>query len=373
MNRTVIILFLSMPITKKRATLILEDGSQFQGFSFGASTPANGEVVFSTAMTGYPESLTDPSYSGQILVMTYPIVGSYGVPDDEREDGLSKHFESDRVHVRALVVADYSDEHSHWNSARSLDQWLKEQGVPGIYGVDTRAITKLLRDHGSMLGKITVEGEPTPLGFENPNTENLVAAVSVAEPVTFGNGRHKIVVVDCGCKNNIIRHLLRRDATVTLVPWDYDFTRMDYDGAVLSNGPGNPRLPFATVDNIRKAMEIGKPIFGICMGNQLLGLAVGAETYKLRYGHRGHNQSVLLCGTDRAFITSQNHGYAVDPATLGPEWENYFVNLNDGTSEGIRHRTKPFFAVQFHPESASGPVDTEFLFDEFMDMVIASK
>ncbi|MDL2320331.1 glutamine-hydrolyzing carbamoyl-phosphate synthase small subunit [Alistipes sp. OttesenSCG-928-B03] len=354
---------------KKRATLVLEDGTRFQGFSFGEPAPATGEVVFNTAMTGYTESLTDPSYKGQILVLTYPLEGNYGIPGDEQENGLPRFFESDRIHVRGLVVADYSFDYSHWNAVKSLDAWLREQGIPAIYGVDTRAITKILRESGVMLGKIAVEGLPEPAEFEDPNRENLVAAASCDEVVTYGNGRHRVVLVDCGCKYNIIRCLLRRDTTVVRVPWDYDFTTLDYDGVMISNGPGDPQMAGKTVENIRKAFEVGKPIFGICMGNQLLSIAAGASTYKLKYGHRSHNQPALMCGTERAYITSQNHGYAVDPSKLGAEWEPWFVNLNDGTNEGICHKSKPFFSVQFHPEASSGPVDTEFLFDHLIENI----
>lgn len=354
---------------KRKATLILEDGQRFEGFSFGTPKPATGEVVFNTAITGYPESLTDPSYSGQILVLTYPLVGNYGVPGDETENGLPKFFESEKIHVRGLVVSDYSFKYSHWNALKSLDAWLQEEGIPAVYGVDTRAVTKIIRERGVMLGKIGVEGLPEPAEFEDPNEENLVAATSCKEVITYGKGRHKVMLVDCGCKYNIIRCLLKRDTTVVRVPWDYDFAQMDYDGVMVSNGPGDPAMAGKTVENIRKAFGVGKPIFGICMGNQLLSIAAGASTYKLKYGHRGHNQPALMLGTDTAYITSQNHGYAVDPAKLSGDWEPWFVNLNDGTNEGIRHKMKPFFSVQFHPEATSGPVDTEFLFDYFIEQI----
>ncbi|GHU99918.1 carbamoyl-phosphate synthase small chain [Bacteroidia bacterium] len=358
---------------KKTATLSLEDGSTFTGFSFGARRSTLGEVVFNTAMTGYPESLTDPSYSGQILVLTFPLVGNYGVPPMETEGGLPRFFESDRIHISALVISDYSFEYSHWNAVKSLDLWLAENNVPGIYGVDTRQVTKIIRERGVMLGGVTLEGEPLPTAFDDPNRRNLVAEVSCRQVETYGDGPLKVALVDCGCKYNIIRCLVRRGATVMRVPWDYDFTALDYDGVMISNGPGDPQMCGATVANIRKAIEIGRPIFGICMGNQLLSLAAGATTYKLKYGHRSHNQPVLMAGTDKAFITSQNHGYAVDPSKLGGEWEPSFVNLNDGTNEGIRHRTKPFFSAQFHPEATSGPVDTEFLFDKFIEEIKAWK
>ena len=353
-------------MNKKKAYLILEDGTTLQGFSFGAAVPVSGEVVFNTAMTGYPENLTDPSYSGQILVPTYPLIGNYGVPPMTMENGLPDFFESDKIHVKALVISDYSFEYSHWNAEKSLDQWLKEYNIPGIYGIDTRQITKIIRERGVMLGKIVVEDCDEPKEFNNPNVKNLVAEVSCKEIEHYGNGKIKIVLIDCGCKYNIIRCLLNRGASVTRVPWDYDFTKLDYDGAMLSNGPGDPAMCGATVSNIKKAIEIGKPVFGICLGNQLLSLAAGATTYKLKYGHRSHNQPTLKVGTNQAVITSQNHGYAVNTATLGEDWLPYFINLNDGTSEGVRHKTKPFFSVQFHPEAASGPNDTEYLFDEFI-------
>ena len=336
---------------KKTARLILEDGTQFEGYSFGAETSVSGEVVFNTAMTGYPESLTDPSYSGQILVSTYPLIGNYGVPQFTEQDGLLRFFESDRIHIRALVVSDYSFEHSHWNASESLGQWLKDNGVPGIWGVDTRRITKIIRERGVMLGKLVIEGSPEPAEFVDPNKENLAALVSTKQVETYGNGKYRIVLVDCGCKYNIVRCLTKRNATVIRVPWDYDFTQIDYDGVMLSNGPGDPQQCGATIANIRKAIALGKPIFGICLGNQLLSIAVK----DLRTG--------------KISITSQNHGFAVDTTTLDEGWEPYFVNLNDGTSEGIRHRTKPFFSVQFHPEASGGPVDTEFLFDDFIQNI----
>ncbi len=352
---------------KKKASLILEDGTAFSGFSFGSPTSVSGEVVFNTAMTGYVESLTDPSYRGQILVPTYPLIGNYGVPPAETEGGLSRFFESNRIQATGLVVSDYSFGYSHWNAAESLDRWLKEQNIPGIYGVDTRQITKIIRQRGVMSGKIVVEACGEAPAFDNPDERNLVAEVSHPDVETLGSGVTKIVLVDCGCKANIIRCLTARGAKVTRVPWDYDFSEMDYDGVLLGNGPGDPAMCAVTVAHVKKAIAKGKPIFGICLGHQLLALAAGAKTYKLKYGHRSHNQPVLEAGTNRAFITSQNHGYAVDTATLSPEWEPWLVNLNDGTNEGIRHKSQPFFSVQFHPEASAGPNDTEFLFDQFLE------
>ena len=361
-------------LEKKSAALILEDGSRFDGYSFGAELPTTGEVVFNTAMTGYPESLTDPSYAGQILVLTFPLIGNYGVPSPDRDEwGILNFFESEKIHIQGLIVSDYSFEHSHWNAVKSLGEWLAEQGIPGVYGVDTRAITKIIREHGVMLGKIAIEGVAEPAEFIDPNVENLVAKTSCTDIIEYGDGEHKVVLVDCGCKYNIIRCLLKRGVRVIRVPWDYDFTTLDYDGVMLSNGPGDPSLCGATVENIRKAFAVGKPIFGICMGNQLTSIAAGASTYKLKYGHRSHNQPALEVGTDRAVITSQNHGFAVNPEGLADGWTPYFINLNDGTIEGVKHSHKPFFTVQFHPEATSGPVDTEYLFDCFIEKIIESK
>lgn len=352
----------------RRATLILEDGTTFEGKSFGYEASTSGEVVFNTAMTGYPESLTDPSYEGQILVTTYPILGNYGVPPRREKDDVSEFYESDHIHAKAIIAQDYSWEHSHWQADRSLSQWLCEECIPGIYGIDTRALTKHLREKGSMLGKIIIEG-CDDVDFYNPNLENLVGKTSCKEVEIHGEGAKTVVLVDCGTKHNIIRCLTRRGVKVVRVPWDYDFTEINYDGLFISNGPGNPDMAEATVLNIRKAIAIGKPICGICMGNQLLAKAAGAKTYKLKYGHRSHNQPVRRVGTDTCYVTSQNHGYAVDNDTLPDDWEPLFINMNDGTNEGIRHKTRPFFSAQFHPEASSGPKDTEFIFDEFIAML----
>ena len=348
------------------ADLVLEDGTVLHGSSFGAPVSAAGEVVFSTAMTGYPESLSDPSYQGQILVATYPLIGNYGVPRMEKNNGLAENFESERLQVTGLVISDYSFNYSHWNAEKSLADWLTEQGVPGIFGIDTRMLTKLIREKGAMLGKIVIEGDP---GFRDPNTENLVGRVSVKSPVVYGNGRYRILLVDCGTKNNIIRCLLKRNTTVTRVPWDHPVDAAKYDGILLSNGPGDPKMCAATIGTVRDLMGAGKPVFGICLGSQIMALAAGADTYKLKYGHRSHNQPVIMTGSQRCFITSQNHGYAIDTKTLPNGWKPWFTNLNDGTCEGIRHDKLPFTAVQFHPEASAGPVDTEFLFDEFLKQV----
>lgn len=350
------------------AALILEDGTVFQGKSFGFPASTSGEVVFNTAMTGYPESLTDPSYEGQILVTTYPILGNYGVPPRREKDDVSEYYESDHIHARAIVAQDYTFQHSHWQADRSLADWLKEEKIPGIFGIDTRALTKILREKGSMLGKIVVEGTEEPEWYD-PNVENLVAKTSCREVEVHGSGEKTVVLVDCGVKHNIIRCLTKRGVKVIRVPWDYDFTTLDYDGLFISNGPGNPDMVDKTVEYLRKALEEDKPICGICMGNQLLSKAAGAKVFKLKYGHRSHNQPVRKAGSDTCFVTSQNHGFAVDSETLPKDWEPLFINMNDGTNEGIRHKTKPFFSAQFHPEASSGPKDTEFIFDEFIQLL----
>lgn len=353
----------------KRASLILDDGTVFRGKSFGYEKPVAGEVVFNTAMTGYPESLTDPSYEGQILVFTYPLIGNYGVPARDTVQNLSAYYESEKIHVEAVVISDYSFEYSHWNADKSLAQWLQEEHIAGICDIDTRALTKHLRERGSMKGKIVIDGGED-IAWVDPNLYNLVARVSCKDVIEYGNSGKRVVLVDCGVKHNILRCLLRRGVTVIRVPWDYDFTNLSYDGLFISNGPGDPTLCDATVEHIRKTMQdTHKPIFGICMGNQLLSRAGGAQIYKLKYGHRSHNQPVRQVGTNRCFITSQNHGFAVDSTTLNNDWSPLFVNMNDNTNEGIRHKTKPYFSAQFHPEASSGPTDTEFLFDEFIKLL----
>lgn len=349
---------------KQESKLVLEDGSVFHGYSFGSKKAVAGEVVFNTGMVGYPESLTDPSYKGQILVLTYPLIGNYGVPGYQKEDGLLKYFESDKIQVQGLIIADYSDEYSHWNAKKSLSDWMKEHDIPGIYGIDTRELTKKLRQKGTLLGKIVYNNEK--ITFENPNKRNLVAEVSINKPVVYKKGKKRVVIVDCGVKNNIIRAFLRRNFTVIRVPWDYNFLNEKVDSIIISNGPGDPKKCTKTIENVRKVMNKNIPILGICLGSQILGLAAGARTYKLKYGHRSHNQPCIDIGTNRCYITTQNHGYAIDSKTLPEDWREWFVNNNDGTNEGITHISKPFFGAQFHPEASPGPDDTEFIFDMFV-------
>lgn len=381
----------------RNVTLILDDGSRFSGKSFGYEKPVAGEVVFNTAMTGYPESLTDPSYAGQLMTLTYPLVGNYAVPPFTIEaNGLATFMESEKIHAEAIIVSDYSYEYSHWNAVESLGDWLKREKVPGITGIDTRELTKVLREHGVMMGKIVFdEVETEELNMEDYESINYVDRVSCKEIISYlpdGTSRSfslttptaqlnsqlsisnsqlkRVVLVDCGVKTNIIRCLLKRGIEVIRVPWNYDYNELEFDGLFISNGPGDPDTCDAAVRNIRKAMANEKlPIFGICMGNQLLSKAGGAKIYKLKYGHRSHNQPVRMVGTERCFITSQNHGYAVDNNTLSADWEPLFINMNDGSNEGIRHKRNPWFSAQFHPEAASGPTDTEFLFDEFVNLL----
>jgi len=351
----------------KKILLKLEDGSTFKGYSFGYEGSIAGEVVFNTAMTGYPESLTDPSYRGQILVLTYPLVGNYGVPDKEKDQKMYRFFESNTLHISALIVSDYSTEYSHWNAEKSLGDWLIEHKIPGVFGIDTRRLTKLLREKGSMLGKIIFnEQEPD---WYDPNQVNLVEEVSIKTKEVYGKGKYKILLIDCGVKYNIIRYLLERDTTVIRVPFDHDISTEEYDGLFISNGPGDQKQCKATIDNLRSAYSNDTPIFGICLGNQLMALAADADTYKLKYGHRSHNQPVLQVNTNTAYITSQNHGFAIDNDTLSDDWEPLFINLNDDTNEGMKHKSKPFFSTQFHPEASGGPTDTAHLFDEFIDLI----
>jgi carbamoyl-phosphate synthase small subunit len=351
-----------------KGVLVLEDGSEISGQPFGAMVSTAGEVVFNTGMVGYPESLTDPSYAGQILTFTYPLIGNYGVPG-QRQDrwGLPEGFESERIQVAGVIVSTLSSDAHHWSARRSLHQWLEESGVPCLSGVDTRALAKRLREKGAMLGKIVVGGED--VAWRDPNIENLVAGVSVSEPLEYGSDGPRVVLVDTGAKANIVRKLLETGARVVRVPWNHDFFDLDFDGICISNGPGDPVMVEATVRHVRRALEQRIPILGVCLGNQVLALAAGAETYKLKFGHRSQNQPCVEVGTRRCFITSQNHGYAVNAATLPDGWREWFVNANDGTNEGIRHEWLPARSVQFHPEATPGPTDTTFLFERFVGML----
>ena len=334
---------------EKTAILQLADGSQYVGHSFGYEGSVSGEMVFCTAMTGYPESLTDPSYQGQILVPTYPMIGNYGVPGDEKDEhGISRFFESDRIHPVALVISDYSVGYSHWDAQRSLGDWLRQWKVPGLYGIDTRALTQKLREQGAMLGRIIFDNNE--VSFYDPNSVNLVAQVSTDRVVEYGHGQYKVVLVDCGMKNNILRCLLRYDVTIRRVPWDYDFTNDDYDGLFISNGPGDPTQCVATISHLRKALADEQPIMGICLGNQLLALAAGASTYKLKYGHRGHNQSVRIPGTHKCLPTRCNSSTSPirRPAVLLP-----VRSMTLSSSCTIRNSRRPFSSAETQRKSTS--------------------
>ncbi|KAL3268515.1 hypothetical protein HHI36_007626 [Cryptolaemus montrouzieri] len=355
--------------------LLLEDGTALKGTSFGATNSTSGEVVFQTGMVGYPESLTDPSYNKQILILTYPIIGNYGVPDKIcDENGIPCFFESSKIWAAGLVVGEYCDYPSHWRNQETLSQWMKRENIPGIQGIDTRALVKKIREKGSCLGKIVYELplQTGKLAIDNPNLQNLVQEVSISKPITYNkNGYPKICAVDCGLKYNQIRCFLKRGARVDVVPWNYKLDTNEYDGLFLSNGPGDPVMCKTTIENIKNVLNSPKikPIFGICLGHQLLAAAIGCKTYKMRYGNRGHNQPCIHEKTGRCFMTSQNHGYAVDAFTLPEHWETLFTNANDKSNEGIVHAKLPYFSVQFHPEHTAGPEDLESLFDVFLDLV----
>lgn len=351
----------------KHGLLVLEDGTELKGISFGDEISTSGEVVFNTGMVGYNESLTDPSYKGQILVLTYPLIGNYGVPSKKTENNLYLNFESHKIHASGLVVSDYSHLYHHCQAQKSLSEWLKEENIPALSGIDTRALTKILRERGTMLGKMILKGN---VNFYDPNKDNLVQKVSINKPVEYNKrGRIKLVVVDCGIKNNILRSLIKRDCFILRVPYDYDFFSHSFDGVVITNGPGNPKMVKPVISNVEKCIEKEIPIFGICLGNQILALAAGANTYKLKYGHRSQNQPCLQMGTKRCYITSQNHGFSVDTHTLPNDWIPWFTNINDHTNEGIKHKNLPFMSIQFHPEHSPGPVDTEFIFDQFLGVL----
>jgi carbamoyl-phosphate synthase small subunit len=355
----------------RAAILALADGTVFEGLGFGADAKSGGEVVFNTGIVGYPESITDPSYRGQILCQTYPLIGNYGV-DPSR-------FESDRPQIAGYVVSELCARPSHATSRKTVDDWLRESGVPGIAGVDTRALTRKLRVHGVMTGLLVNGDGPVNAArlrrearaVPDPNARDLVAEVTTPEIRIYNpESRRTVVLVDCGAKLNIVRSLVRRGAAVVRVPAGTDAGRIlsfAPRGVVISNGPGDPAANAATIAAVRRLLAERVPLFGICLGSQLLALAAGGRTYKLKFGHRGQNQPCLEEGTERCYITSQNHGFAVDPASLPPGWTTWFRNANDGTNEGVRHLRRPVFGVQFHPEACPGPTDTEFLFDEFLE------
>lgn len=343
-----------------RGRLILKDSSEFEGESFGYEQPRSGELVFSTGMVGYPESLTDPSYEGQILVATYPIIGSYGVPE-------KKYWESDRIHVSGLIVSQYIDTPSHFQSKMTLSEWLKKEKIPALEIKDTRFLTQKLRDGGAQLAKIVFDTSTSfSTSFVDPNLVNLASVVSIKKPVTEGTGKKTVVLIDCGVKRNINRSLLDRGIKMITVPWDYDIFALKekIDGVVVSNGPGDPKMCGTTIETTKKIMTKKIPLLGICLGNQILALAAGGDTYKMKFGHRGQNQPCIMVGTKKCYLTTQNHGFAIGRIPKG--FLPWFINANDDTNEGIIHEKLPFMSVQFHPEATPGPTDTKWIFDEFL-------
>jgi carbamoyl-phosphate synthase small subunit len=348
-----------------QGTLILEDGTHFEGTSFGAPQPIAGEVVFCTGMVGYPEAITDASYTGQILTMTYPIIGNYGVPEPSQ-------WEDHRIHIAGLIASNYIETPSHAQSTMNLGSWLGRSQIPALEIKDTRKLTQHIRTHGTLLGKIVFDED---IPFYNPDTENLVAQVSAHEVQVHGAGSTTIVLIDCGAKRNIVRSLVAREVRVITVPWNYDLfgpvRDFTFDGILVSNGPGDPKMAAPIIATLRTALQRRIPTMGICLGHQLLALAAGGDTYKLKFGHRSQNQPVLLRESKRCYITTQNHGFAV--GTLPPGFVSWFENANDGSNEGMRHLELPFFSVQFHPEAMPGPEDTAWLFDYFLERVQAGK
>lgn len=356
------------------AIFSIRNGPTFKGTSFGAEKAVAGEAVFTTSLVGYPESMSDPSYTGQILVFTQPLIGNYGVPSTEARDqfNLLRFFESPHAHVVGIIVAEYAYDYSHWTAVESLGSWCKREGVAAITGVDTREIVQYLREQGSSLGRISIEGQKDA-EWVNPMGTNLVAEVTTKQPyhVNSPEPRCNVALIDCGVKENIIRCLVARGANVTVFPYNYEIQNVaqQFDGVFISNGPGDPSFCSATVSNLKQLLEDEKlhdlPIFGICLGHQLLALASGATTHKLKYGNRAHNIPAMDLTTGQCHITSQNHGYAVDAASLPKDWEPYFINLNDQSNEGMIHSKRPIFSTQFHPEAKGGPTDSAVLFDKY--------
>ncbi|OYT34237.1 MAG: carbamoyl phosphate synthase small subunit [Candidatus Aenigmarchaeota archaeon ex4484_52] len=359
-------------VSEKKCFLVTEDGSVYPANSFGANKSISGEIVFNTGMVGYDQSLTDPSYFGQILIFTYPLIGNYGVPKNEFDEyNLCKYFESNKIHCSGIVVSQYCQKYSNFTAIKSLSEFLIENKIPAIYGIDTRVLTKKIREKGTMLGKIIFDNKD--IDFFNPDDCDLPKFVSTKKVIKYNCNKdnRKVVLIDCGVKHSIIKNLIKHDLEIIRVPYDFDFIKagLNYDAVFISNGPGNPAKCTKTIQIIKKCLEYNKPIFGICLGNQLLALSSGAKTYKLKYGHRSQNQPCVDIDTKRCYITSQNHGFAIDEETLLEDWNIWFYNANDKTNEGIKHKTKDFMSVQFHPEANPGPNDTQYLFDEFAKLI----
>lgn len=369
-------------MNRPKCTLVLSTGQRFEGELIGAPLSTSGELVFTTGMVGYCEAMTDPSYFGQILTFSYPLIGNYGVPDlPNDDDGLiPSGFESKHVRVAGVVIGVDTADAFHWNSISSLDQWLKQQNVPGVVGIDTRHLVHLIRSTTRLKGRFEIEGVKGHTAFSpsahsdqfyDPAENEILDRVTTSQRRTIGKGKVRIGLVDCGVKWNIIRQLINLDCEVELLPWRTDLTKVDCGGFLLSNGPGDPSMAKPLIEALRKQLQGTRPILGICLGHQILSLAAGATTDRMAYGHRSHNQPVCQVGTRRGYITSQNHGYVVNASSLPKEWEPWFVNVNDQTIEGIRHREKPFKSVQFHPEAAGGPRDTAWIIAQFVSEVMS--
>lgn len=351
-------------IETQSACLILEDGTVFEGASFGYPQSVAGEVVFSTGMTGYPEALTDPSFFGQILIFTFPLLGNYGMPASGDQQEIFENYESLKGQVSAVIVENYSEYYSHHTATTSLAQWLYNQKIPAVTNIDTRSLTQKIREKGVMLGKVVVGEQDVP--FYDPNLINLVEQVSIPDVQVSGKGKKRILLMDCGSKHSIISELKSREVEIVRAPWNYPVMDENFDGLLISSGPGDPKMCKETIEQVLQAMQKEIPTFGICLGHQIMALALGADTFKMKYGHRSQNQPVMDTETERAYITSQNHGFAVDVSRLPKDWSALFTNLNDNTCEGLIHKSGRLFSTQFHPEASPGPVDTRYLFDRFL-------
>ncbi len=372
---------------KKFGKLILDDGTVLDGIGFGYSTAVFGEIVFNTGMVGYPETLTDPSYSGQILTFTYPLIGNYGVPDPaiKDDDGISSYFESDKIQVRGLVIHELSMIASHWNLSMTLDEWLYKEKISGISGIDTRELTKKLRTSGVMMAALAVSDTEIDeakvkkqlSSAQNYTTEKFMDVVSTKDEQVFGKDKKTVVVIDTGVKNAILRNIREIGYKVVKVPWNSSIEKiLSYKpkGVVVSNGPGDPQNCPDTINTAKSLIEKNIPTLGICLGAQILGLAGGVDTYKLKYGHRGQNKPCVNLENDQVYVTSQNHGYCISPDTLkNSEFNLWFSNTDDKTVEGIKHKKQKCIAVQFHPEASPGPYDCKFVFEELKNLMEEEK
>lgn len=365
---------------REKAILELSNGMKLEGDLIGQPIVASGEMVFTTSLVGYSESLSDPSYFGQILTFAYPLIGNYGIPSLESENTLKTGFESNRIHASAVIVTNDSIETYHWDSRKNLHEWLLQNQVPGIVGIDTRHLIQLIREEKQLLGRVLPTHPqglrqlgkipfPHDESFFNPGEFHTVEQVSTSERKLFGSGKLRIALLDFGVKWNIIRKLNQLGCEVELLPWDTDLYSVDCSGWLLGNGPGNPECTGAAIQEVKKILTSDAPILGICLGHQVLALAIGARTVKMPYGHRSHNQPVIETVTGKGYITCQNHGYVVTTDSLPEDWNIWFKNANDGSIEGLIHKSKPFRSVQFHPESAGGPQDTLWILENFVDQI----